>query len=106
MSTPVLNMKTWFMKTWCMPATRAGEMAIGSGTAKTPFEVIPMAALVVRNLTIPEPDDPGQWSEQGLLSLRGFTNLGPFLLIGRTIDGMAGSLVCPGMQVIVEFASR
>ena len=90
MSTPVLNMKTWFM-----PATRAGEMASGSGTAKTPFEVIPMAALVVRNLTI-----TAKWSEQELVSLRGFTNLGPFSLIGRTIDASAGSLVCPGMQVI------
>jgi hypothetical protein len=87
---PFLNMKTWYMQ-----GSKAGEMASGTGTGRTPFEVIPMAALVIKNLKI-----VASWSQEDSVAMKSSTKLGPFSLLGRTVDEVSGSLTCPGMQIV------
>ncbi len=91
---PLLAWRTWFV-----PGMRAGEIASGAGMGPGVLEAIPVAAIVVRNLTI-----EAQWSEQDASALDSAVTLGPFSLVGRTIkqaSGQSGStMTCEGMQIV------
>jgi len=91
LSTPLLTMKHWFID-----GHKAGELASGEGTGAGAFEVIPMAALVVKNLEI-----RAAWSAEERTAAAGFMKLGPFSLMGRTSSGAElNAISCPGMQIV------
>jgi hypothetical protein len=91
LSTPLLAMKSWFID-----GHKAGELASGEGTGTGAFEVIPMAALAVKNLEI-----KAAWSTEERAAAAGFMKLGPFSLLGRTSSGAElNAISCPGMQII------
>jgi hypothetical protein len=91
LSTPLLALKNWFID-----GHQAGELASGEGTGKGVFEVIPMAALAVKNLEI-----KAAWSTEERAAAAGFMKLGPFSLLGRTSSGAElNAISCPGMQII------
>ncbi len=80
-------------RNWYIPRFRAGEIASGTGKGDGIFEVMPTAALCIRNLTI-----EAEWSAEEKVNLPNFSKLGPFSLVGKTFGG--NSLHCPGMQVV------
>ncbi len=85
-STEFLTLKTWFL-----PGFKAGDLSSGSGAANAPFEVMPMAALVVKNLLI-------KAEQSDLVHLQDSVGFGPFSFVGRTVED--GQLKCEGMQII------
>ncbi len=91
---PFLSWRNWFVQ-----GMRAGDIASGAGTGPGVLEAIPVAAIVVRKLTI-----DANWSDQDATALNSAVTLGPFSLVGRTIapaSGQAGStLSCEGMQIV------
>lgn len=82
-------------RNWYVPRMRAGEAASGSGTGEAPFEVVPTAALCVRNLSI-----KAEWSAEETAVLASIAKFGPFSLVGRRIEAGTNALSCPGIQVI------
>ena len=74
---------------WYIPGFQAGE-----STAKA-FPAIPIAVLLVRNLRI-----QSNWQAQELQSVQNSMALGPFSLVGRSIEQGTGAIVQPGMQVM------
>jgi hypothetical protein len=82
-------------RNWYVPHTRAGEFASGTGAGRGPFEVMPMAALVVKNLVI-----EADWSKDDSATLNSFVTFGPFSLVGRTIDSVTNTLRGNGMQIV------
>jgi hypothetical protein len=92
---PWLSSSFLALKGWYLQGTKAGELASGTGTTEAPMEVIPRAAIVVRNLSI-----KADWSNTDATSLQSFVKLGPFSLIGRTIDTATNTLHCAGMQIV------
>jgi len=92
---PWLSPEFLEMKNWFIPGSKAGEIASGNGTGEAPFDVIPMAALIVKNFTA-----KADWSQSDQVALQSSLALGPFSLVGRTIDAVSGELTCPGMQIV------
>jgi hypothetical protein len=82
-------------RNWFIPRMRAGEIASGTGLGEGSFEVMPTAALCVRDLRI-----TAAWSAEERAVLPAMTKFGPFSLIGSTLDAAATSLLCPGIQII------
>ena len=82
-------------RNWFIPRMRAGEIASGTGLGQGFFEVMPTAALCVRDLTI-----KAVWSAEERAVLPALTKFGPFSLIGSVLDTTSTSLVCPGIQII------
>jgi hypothetical protein len=82
-------------RNWFIPRMRAGEIASGTGLGEGSFEVMPTAALCVRDLRI-----TAAWSAEERSVLPAMTKFGPFSLIGSELEANATSLVCPGIQVI------
>jgi hypothetical protein len=82
-------------RNWYVPHTKAGEIASGTGTGGGSFEVLPVAALVVRNLTI-----EADWSHDDIAVQQRLDKFGPFSLIGRSIDAATNALLCKEMQVV------
>ena len=90
LSTGLLESRGWYV-----PHTHAGEFASGTGIGGGAFEVMPMAALVVKNLVI-----EGDWSSDETAILSKADKFGPFSLTGRTLAAEKNSLRCDGMQVV------
>ena len=90
LSTELLEARNWFV-----PHTRAGEFASGTGIGDGAFEVMPMAALVVKNLLI-----EGDWSSDETAILSKADKFGPFSLAGRVLAAEKNPLRCEGMQVV------
>jgi hypothetical protein len=82
-------------RNWYVPHTKAGEIASGTGLGTGSFEVLPVAAIVVQNLII-----EADWSRDDIAILHSSVNLGPFSLIGRSIDEVKNTIVCKGMQIV------
>jgi hypothetical protein len=82
-------------RNWFIPRMRAGEIASGTGQGPGSFEVMPTAALCVRDLTI-----AAAWSAEERAVLPAITKFGPFSLIGSKLDAAATSLTCKGMQIV------
>ena len=89
-STEFLTIKDWYL-----PGSRAGDISSGNGSGDAPFEVMPVAALVVKNLRI-----KADWSHSDQASIQDSVALGPFSLVGRSINSISGELTCPGMQIV------
>lgn len=92
-STPFLLSKAWYV-----PGTKAGEFADGtSGGDIHNLDVIPSAAIVVKNLSI-----TADWSQEDRVALGGnsMTSFGPFSLVGKTYDSVHGVLSNSGMQIV------
>jgi hypothetical protein len=90
LSMPFLTARNWYI-----PRMHAGEIASGTGTGGGTFEVIPVAALCVRDLTI-----KASWSNEERAVLPALTKFGPFSLIGSKLDAASTSLECNGTQII------
>lgn len=90
LSTGLLESRNWYV-----PHTRAGEFASGTGIGGGAFEVMPMAALVVKSLVI-----EGGWSSDDAAILSKADKFGPFSLTGRTLEAEKNTLRCEGMQVV------
>jgi len=90
LSTEFLSLKNWYMDGY-----RDGELASGSGVGGMPLEVMPVAALVVRKLSI-----KAAWSHEDQTSLHNTLSFGPFSLQGRTVDKTSGEITCPDMQIV------
>jgi hypothetical protein len=82
-------------RNWYVPGRHAGEIASGTGTGDGSLEVIPTAALCVRNLTI-----KAEWSAEETAALANFVKLGPFSLVGREIHAESNTMTCPVTQII------
>jgi hypothetical protein len=82
-------------KTWYIPGSKAGDVASGAGDGNKPLEVIPVAAIVVKNLTI-----KADWSQDDLSVVNSFTKFGPFSLVGREFHSDTATLNCAGMQIV------
>ena len=82
-------------RNWFIPRMRAGEIATGTGLGEGSFEVMPTAALCVRDLRI-----TAAWSEEESAVLPAITKFGPFSLVGSQLEANSTSLLCPGIQVI------
>lgn len=82
-------------RNWYVPRMRAGEAASGSGTGEGAFEVVPTAALCVRDLSI-----KAEWSAEETAVLASIAKFGPFSLVGRRIEAGTNALSCPGIQVV------
>jgi hypothetical protein len=82
-------------RNWYVPRMRAGEMASGTGQGEGSFEVMPTAALCVRDLRI-----AAAWSAEERAVLPAMTKFGPFSLVGSQLEANATSLLCPGIQII------
>ena len=82
-------------RNWFVPHTKAGEIASGAGSEAGSFEVLPVAAVVVQNLQI-----QADWSQDDLAVQEKCVKLGPFSLVGRTIDAGSNTISCKGMQII------
>jgi hypothetical protein len=86
--------RIWFynpylqMRNWYVPGLQAGD-----STRALP--AVPIAVLLVRNLRI-----QSDWQSQELQSVQSSVALGPFSLVGRSIEQGTGALVQPGMQVM------
>jgi hypothetical protein len=90
LSTGFLTLRNWYMEGF-----RDGELASGSGIGGMPLEVIPVAALVVRKLSI-----RAAWSHEEQQSLQDTLSFGPFSLQGRSVDQVSGVITCPDMQIV------
>lgn len=82
-------------RNWYIPRMRAGEIASGTGLGEGSFEVMPTAALCVRDLRI-----TAAWSAEERAALPAMTKFGPFSLIGSDLESQTASLLCPGIQII------
>ena len=82
-------------RNWFIPRMRAGEIASGTGLGEGSFEVMPTAALCVRDLRI-----TAAWSAEERAVLPAMTKFGPFSLVGSQLEANATSLLCPGIQII------
>jgi hypothetical protein len=82
-------------RNWFVPRMRAGDIASGTGLGKGLFEVMPTAALCVRDLRI-----SAAWSAKDRAVLPATTKFGPFSLIGSKLDADRASLLCPATQII------
>jgi len=82
-------------RNWFIPRLRAGEIASGTGLGHGSFEVMPTAAICVRDLTI-----SAAWSAEEKAVLPAITKFGPFSLIGSKLDAASTSLICKGMQIV------
>jgi hypothetical protein len=82
-------------RNWFIPRIRAGEIASGTGLGQGSFEVMPTAALCVRDLTI-----KAAWSAEERAVLPAMTKFGPFSLVGSKLDAASTSLICPGTQIV------
>jgi hypothetical protein len=82
-------------KGWYLQGRKAGEYASGTGTGSGLLEVIPTAALVVKNLTI-----SASWSDEEMVTATSSAALGPFSLVGREIDQVSNVITCKGMQIV------
>jgi hypothetical protein len=83
------------LRNWYVPHTKAGEFASGTGTGAGSLEVMPMAALLVKNLVI-----EADWSSDETAVLGKLDKFGPFSLVGRSISTEKNALHCDGMQII------
>jgi hypothetical protein len=83
------------LRNWYVPHTKAGEFASGTGTGTGSFEVMPMAALVVKNLVI-----EADWSSEETAVLGKLDKFGPFSLVGRSVSTEKNALHCEGMQIV------
>ncbi len=90
LSTEFLTLKNWYMEGF-----EDGELASGSGVGGMPLEVMPVAALLVRKLSI-----AAAWSHDDQVSLQDTLSFGPFSLQGRSVDQASGVVTCPDMQII------
>ena len=82
-------------RNWYVPHTKAGEISSGTGMGSGSFEVLPVAALVVRNLLL-----EADWSQDDTAVLHNSVKFGPFSLVGRTIAAETNAISCPGMQAV------
>ena len=86
--------RLWFynpylqMQNWHIPSLQSGELAKA-------FPSMAIAVLLVRNLRI-----QSNWQSQELQSVQSSAALGPFSLVGRSIEQGTGAIVQPGMQVM------
>ena len=86
--------RIWFynpylqMHNWYIPSLQSGELAKA-------FPAMAIAVLIVRNLRI-----QSNWQSQELQSVQSSAALGPFSLVGRSIEQGTGAIVQPGMQVM------
>ncbi len=86
--------RVWFynpylqMKNWYIPGLQIGETTQA-------FPAIPIAVLLVRNLRI-----QSNWQTQELQSVQSSIALGPFSLVGRSIEQGTGAIVQSGMQAM------
>jgi hypothetical protein len=80
---PYLQIHNWYISGF-----QAGE-------ATKAFPAMPIAVLLVRNLRI-----QSNWQAQELQSVQSSVALGPFSLVGRSIEQGTGTIVQPGMQVM------
>ncbi|MEN3293584.1 MAG: hypothetical protein V7642_2837 [Burkholderiales bacterium] len=92
---PWISDELFTLKNWYMDGYQQGELASGTGTGGKPFEVLPAAAIVVRNLTI-----KADWSEENRTVLETTLGFGPFSLQGRTYRKETGEILQPGMQIV------
>ncbi|HQR53655.1 MAG TPA: hypothetical protein PLZ79_10325 [Burkholderiales bacterium] len=90
LATEFLSLKNWYMEGF-----RDGELASGSGGGGMPLEIMPVAALVVRKLSI-----KAAWSHDDQVSLQDTLSFGPFSLQGRVVDQASGEITCPDMQIV------
>jgi hypothetical protein len=86
--------RSWFynpylqMRNWYIPGLQAGD-------STRALSAVPIAVLLVRNLRI-----QSDWQSQELQSVQSSVALGPFSLVGRSIEQGTGAIVQPGMQVM------
>ena len=86
--------RIWFynpylqLHNWYIPSFQSGELAKA-------FPAMAIAVLLVRNLRI-----QSNWQSQELQSVQSSAALGPFSLLGRSIEQGTGALIQPGMQVM------
>ena len=86
--------RIWFynpylqMHNWYIPSLQSGELAKA-------LPAMAIAVLIVRNLRI-----QSNWQSQELQSVQSSAALGPFSLVGRSIEQGTGAIVQPGMQVM------
>ncbi len=83
-------------KGWYSPGLKAGDLSTGTledNTGLIPF--LPLAMILIRNLTI-----SGTWTTEDTTALSTAAALGPFNLMGRTINQQSSSLSCTGMQLL------
>jgi hypothetical protein len=83
-------------KDWYIPGLKAGELSSGTvenNTGLIPF--LPIAMILVRKLNI-----SGSWTGQDADALSTAAALGPFNLMGRSINQQNSSLSCTGMQLL------
>jgi hypothetical protein len=80
---------------WFMPGYAAGWASTGTAENNTGvFPVLPIACLVVKDLTIAvDATDDVDAAQQSAA-------FGPFSLVGRTVDTITGTLRIEGMQII------
>lgn len=90
LSTEFLSLKNWYMDDF-----HDGELASGSGVGGKPLEVMPVAALVVRKLSI-----KADWSHEDQTSLQNMLSFGPFSLQGRNVNQTKGEITCADMQIV------
>ncbi|HJS88088.1 MAG TPA: hypothetical protein VJ779_21760 [Acetobacteraceae bacterium] len=94
-SRPWISTELLTTRNWYLPRTKAGEFASGTGTGGGAFEVMPVAALAVKNLVI-----EADFSSDETAVLDKLDRFGPFSLVGRTITASRDALQCKGMQII------
>ena len=82
-------------RNWFIPRMKGGEIASGTGLGDGSFEVMPTAALCVRDLRI-----VAAWSAEERAVLPAMTKFGPFSLVGSTLDAATTSLLCSDIQII------
>jgi hypothetical protein len=92
---PWISSELLSLKNWYMAGYQEGELASGTGTGGKPFEVLPVSAIVVRNLKI-----KANWSHDNKKTLEATLGFGPFSLQGRTYHEETGELVRLGMQIV------
>jgi hypothetical protein len=92
---PWLSTGLLALRNWYVPHTKAGEFASGTGIGNGSFEVMPTAALVVKNLVI-----EADWSSDETAVLGKIDKFGPFSLVGRSVSTESNSLRCDGMQLV------
>lgn len=94
-------------RNWYIPGFQVGELSQppipnsptsdSSNPNPNPkaFPAIPIAVLLVKNLRI-----QANWQAQEFQSVQNSMALGPFSLVGRSIEQGTGAIVQPGMQVM------
>jgi hypothetical protein len=90
LSTAFLRLGNWFVQSFDKGGLSSGDPEDGS-----PFAVIPVACVLVRNLRI-----HAEWSTADQQQSLASTHLGPFSLAGRRFDTTTATLSVPGMQSV------